>query len=539
MKTPVLLPHIHLPLLAAASLLCSPALLRAEDIKESKGSSPSPASAAPAQEGATTPPKVTIDPAPVQTKPGFITSFAPVVEKVAPSVVTISTSKKVKKGASAMPNHPMFNDPAMRRFFGLPEGDEEETPKAPGRKRNPQNGQQKEETRKQSMGLGSGVIVSAEGHVLTNNHVIEGADEIEVTIGSNGATGHKYKATKVAADPGTDIAVLKIEAKNLRPMVFADSEKVRVGDIVVAVGNPFNLTQSVSMGVVSATGRGGMGIVDYENFIQTDASINPGNSGGALVDIEGRLIGINTAIFSRTGGNLGIGFAVPANLARSTMESLIKNGRVVRGYLGVGIQDLTEDLAQKFNLPEQTGALVNRVENDGPAGKAGVQNGDIILEVNGRKIEGTRELRLMVSGIAPGSTVQVKVLRKGKQQVVPVKLAEMPAKAGAPTTSEPQEEEAPDVLDGVSVQDLTPAVRKELGIDEKLNGVAIMAVDPDSPSAAAGLKRGDVIMEIEQQSITSAKQAEELSEKIKNQKQVLLRVSTKGQTRYVVVKDKE
>ncbi len=485
-----------------------------------------PGASAQETQGRTEPPEIRLDPAPVQARPGFVQSFAPIVEKVAPSVVTISTSKNVK---NSLRNHPMLNDPTFRKFFGIPEEEDEEEN---GRgKRGGKNG-----SHPQALGLGSGVIISADGHILTNNHVIQGADEIEVTLSGS---QKKYKAKKVAGDAGTDIAVLKIEAKNLQPVVFGDSDKLRVGDIVLAVGNPFGLSQSVSMGVVSAMGRGDMGIVDYENFIQTDASINPGNSGGALVDVEGRLVGINTAIYSRSGGNQGIGFAVPANLAHSTMDSLLKNGRVVRGYLGIGIQPLSEDLAQKFRISDQTGTLVTHVEPGGPSAKAGLKPGDVVLEVGGRKVDGPRELRLLVSGMAPGATVAVKLVREGKPQTVKVQLGEMPSKGSAPSGPDDSQQSPPDVLDGVEVQDITGALRKELDLPENVQGVVITNVDPDSPSAAAGLKRGDVIHEIEREPVTSAKQAEELSEKIKAQKKVLLRVSRAGQSRYVVVTEKE
>ncbi len=504
-----------------------------------------------AQEKGSVPPPVKVDPSPVQGKPGMIVSFAPVVEKVAPSVVTISTSKNVSKNAPRGGN-PLLSDPTFRRFFGMPDdGDDEtdQTPQPPSRRgkkpKNPgkggENGNGGNEGggtfHKQALGLGSGVIVSADGTILTNNHVVEGADDIEVTIGNS---EHKYKAKKIGTDPGTDIAVLKIDAKNLSPITFGDSDNIRVGDIAVAVGNPFGLTQSVSMGVISALGRGGMGIVDYENFIQTDASINPGNSGGALVDIEGRLIGINTAIFSRTGGNQGIGFAVPANLAHGAMDSIIKNGRVIRGYLGTIIQPLTEELSTAFKTKDQSGALVSEVETKGPAAKAGIKGGDIITEVAGKKVEGPRELRLLVGAMVPGTKVDVKIIREGQTQVVPIELGELPAKKGAlaSATEEPKDQ-MPDVLDGVTVADVDAALRKEMELPESTEGVVITKVDPDSPSAAAGLKTGDVIHEINRQPVTTAKQAIELSEKVKTEKKVLLRVSSKGQSRYVVVVPKE
>lgn len=475
-------------------------------------------------------PEVKVDPSPLPQVAGTITTFAPVVEKVAPSVVTISTSKMVKRGESQGQN-PMLNDPMFRRFFGIPD-DEDATP--PGNRRRGGEGDFKK--RKQSIGLGSGVIVSTEGHVLTNNHVIEGADEILVTIG-NGK--HEYKAKKIGTDPGTDIAVLKIEATNLRAVTFADSDKLRVGDLAIAVGNPFGLTQSVTMGIISALGRGGTGITDFENFIQTDASINPGNSGGALVDTEGRLIGINTAIFSRSGGNQGIGFAVPANLAHSVLDGILKDGKVSRGFLGIGLQPLTEDLAKQFKLDSTDGVLVNEVQPKSPAEKAGVENGDVVLSVNGKKVEGPRELQLLVAGLAPGTKVDVKLWRNGAEKPVTVILAERPGSKVASANEESKSED-PDVLDGVTVGDIEPELRKQFDIPESIKaGVVITKIDPESPSAEAGIRVGDVILEIDRKPVADAKQAVEMSEKLKKEKKVLLRVSSKGLSRFVVVERKE
>jgi serine protease Do len=476
-----------------------------------------------------TPPAVKVDPVPVQTKAGFLTSFAPIVEKVAPSVVTISTTKNVRNGSR---ENPLFNDPNFRRFFGLPDPGPEQPPTQPKRGG---NGQKNDSMQKQDLGLGSGVIVSSDGMILTNNHVIEGADDINVSIGIN---DQKYKAKKIAGDPDTDIAVLKIDAKDLKAVTFGDSDKIRVGDLALAIGNPFGLTQSISMGVVSALGRGGMGIVRFENFIQTDASINPGNSGGALVDIEGRLIGINTAIFSRSGGNQGIGFAVPANLAHSVMDNLIKNGRVVRGYLGVQPDAITEDLVPFFKTKDRKGALVSRVEPKTPAARAGIEVGDVILEVAGKKVEGPRELRLLISSMAPGAKVDLKVIRDGQEKTISVELGELPA-GKAPNKEEEPKTEEPDVLDGVTVSDLDAATRKEFDLPEDAQGVLVTAVDPDSPSAAADIRKGDLIHEINRQPVTSAKQAIEISEKLKTEKKVLLRISRKGASRYIVVGQKD
>ena len=464
-------------------------------------------------------PDIRIDASPL---PQSAPSFAPVVEKVAPCVVTISSSKNVRRG-----ENPYFNDPMFRRFFGIPEGGEGEAPKGG-------NGD-KEKKRKQSMGLGSGVIVSTDGHILTNNHVIDGADDIIVTLGSD---KHEYKAKKIGGDAASDIALLKIDGAKVQAITFADSDKVRIGDIAIAVGNPFGLTRSVSAGIVSSTGRGDLRMATYENYIQTDASINPGNSGGALVDSEGRLIGVNTSIFSRSGGNEGIGFAVPSNLARSVMEGLLKNGRVSRGFLGIGLQEVTEDLAKAFKLEGSAGALVNEVKAGGPADKAGIRNGDIVSEVGGKKVESPRELQLAVASLTPGSKVDVKIVRKGEAKTVSVELAERPSQdlAGEKTPAKPQD---PDVLDGVTIGDVDADARKEFALPEEAKGVVVTKVNPDSACADAGLKPGDLILEIEQEAVTTTKQAIALSEKLKKEKKVLLRISSKGTSRYVVVEDKE
>lgn len=493
------------------------------------------ASVAPLAFGEETP-SVKVDPKPLPQVAGTLTTFAPVVEKVSPSVVTIATSKMVKRNNAAQ-NNPYFNDPMFRRFFGIPDGggdDEQDQQQAPRNNRGNGNGVGKKHLER--FGLGSGVIVSPEGHILTNNHVIDGADEIIVTIGNE---KKEYKATKIGSDPSTDIAVLKIQPEGkLHEITFADSDKLRVGDLAIAVGNPFGLTQSVTMGIVSALGRSDMHVADYENFIQTDASINPGNSGGALVDTEGRLIGINTLIYSRSGGNMGIGFAVPSNLARNVMDSLIKNGKVSRGFLGIALQPLSEDLAKAFKIENNAGALVAEVTTKSPAEKAGILAGDVVVEVNGKKVEGPRELQMMVAAIAPGTKVPVKVVRDGQEKTVTVELAERPSNKVA-SNDQPEKPAEPDVLDGVTVGDINGETRKKFDLPESTKGVVITEVDPESPSADAGLKPGDVIHEINREPVTSAKQAVDMSEKVKKEKKVLLRVSSKGNSRYVVVERKD
>src|SRR6266699_574704 len=304
------------------------------------------------------PARVHVEETPLSREVKLATSFAPVVKKVAPSVVNIYSSRTIREQPLLSP---FFSDPFFRRFFG-PDFDEQMRPRT-----------------RRAQSLGSGVIVSEDGYILTANHVVEGADEVKVAL----ADGVKeYPARVIGADPPTDVAVLKVEAKGLPAVTLADSDKLEVGDVALALGNPFGVGQTVTMGIVSAVGRSSLGINEYENFIQTDASINPGNSGGALVDAQGRLVGINTAILSRTGGNQGIGFAVPVNMARYVMDRIVAEGTITRGYLGVRIQPLTPDLAKEFKLPADTGALVGEVTPKTPAAEAGLKEGDVIVEFN-------------------------------------------------------------------------------------------------------------------------------------------------------------
>jgi serine protease Do len=453
---------------------------------------------------------------PAQTQQGVITTFAPIVEKVAPSVVTVFTTQTVSRGATSLP----FGDDMLRQFFG---------------------GQSPQRQGKQTLqGLGSGVIVSPDGYILTANHVVSGADEIMVGLGTD---LRKYKANKVGTDPGTDVALLKIDEKNLPAMTFADSDKARAGDIVLAIGNPFGLRQTVTMGIISAVGRGGIGIVDYENFIQTDAAINMGNSGGALVDTEGRLLGINTAIFSRSGGNQGIGFAIPANLARDVMQSLREKGRVVRGYIGASVQTLTPELADAMKLKGQpTGALVGEVTPKSPSEKAGMKTGDIITSVNGKKITDSREVRLIIGSMAPGTKVQIEVNREGQSKIINVELAEMPAgeaEQGAETT--PEESAQPEkttVFGGVAVADITDDVRTALNLSKEIKGAVIAEIDADSPAAKAGLREGDVIQEVNKQPVRSAKDLVAISKKLKPNEKILIRVWSQGRSGFVALEPK-
>jgi serine protease Do len=459
-----------------------------------------------------TAPKVELDETPVQRGNGTYASFAPIVKKVVPGVVKIVVLSKAP--AVSVPDWFGFNDPFWRRFFGDHFG---------GNTPNPQRSIPRQ------YGLGSGVIVTKDGYILTNNHVVDKADEVKVTL----QDGREFTAKVVGRDPKSDIAVIKIDAKDLPFIPMADSDKVEVGDVVLAIGNPFGVGQTVTTGIVSAKGRGNLNIEEYEDFIQTDAAINPGNSGGALVDVDGRLIGINTAIFSRSGGNQGIGFAIPSNLARNVMDSLIEYGHVSRGYLGVMIQDVTPALAREFKLKQNTGALIGDVVPKGPAAKAGLQDGDVVLEYNGKQIRDSRHLKLAVGETKPGTTVSVKILREGTPKTMEVTVQELPgteelAKNTSPSSSDNG------TLNGVTVSDLDQQARRQFNIPDSVKGVIITDVEGNSASAEAGLKPGDIIQEINRQPVKTAEEAVKLTEHPKD-KITLLRIWRDGGSRYVVV----
>jgi len=446
----------------------------------------------------------------VSQQVSFEAGLTPVVERVVPAVVNIS-SEKIVRFPDSGPAAPFFFDPFFREFFG----DE-----------SPRGFRQPRERREQS--LGSGVILTADGYLLTNNHVVESASQIRVSL----ADKRELKAKIVGADPRTDIAVLKVEEKNLPVLPIADSSQVKAGQFVLAVGNPFGLNQTVTMGIVSAIGRGNLSIVDYEDFIQTDAPINPGNSGGALVDIRGALIGINTAILSRSGGNQGIGFAVPINMARDVMERLIKDGRVIRGWLGVVIQPVTPAIARAMGLDKPRGALIGDVTPGSPAEKAGLRRGDIVLAFNGQAIEETRELSLKVAMQAPGSSARLSVHRDGRVIEVSVVLGEQPAEGGAPLSG--REAEAELALAGVTVTELTPQVRRQLELPPSVAGVAVSAVRPGTPAAEAGLRRGDVIQEVNRRAVASVPEFERAIRQA-GREPVLLLIHREGNTLFLVV----
>ena len=441
-------------------------------------------------------------------------SFAPVVERVAPSVVNVFSTKMVRN-PFGRDMRPLFNDPLFRRFFG--DHFDEDSPRQVPRMQKQQS-------------LGSGVIVSKDGHVLTNNHVVDGADEIKVALLSG---KREFTAKVVGRDPKTDIAVLKIDAGDLPPLTLAASDQVAVGDVVLAVGNPFGLGQTVTMGIVSATRRGGMGIEEYEDFIQTDASINPGNSGGALVDTEGRLVGICTAILSRSGGNQGVGFAVPIDLARNVMEQILKKGHVVRGYLGVSIQDVSPELRKEFSVPEGRGALIGGVTDGGSAAAAGLKSGDVIVEFDGKPVADSRDLKLLVGQTAPGAKVDVKGVRDGMEKIFTVTLKEMPEKSGD-AVSPGEEPATADALGGVTLADIDDDARQQFDLPSTLNGALISAIDVDSAAFEAGLREGHVIQEINRQSVANAQEAVAVIRKASDKRLVFL-IWSEGGSRFVVV----
>jgi serine protease Do len=437
-------------------------------------------------------------------------SYAPVVKKVTHAVVKIVTTSRVNESVNQMPG---FDDPFWRRFFG----DQSH--------RGFPNGQGPQIQH----GLGSGVIVTKDGYILTNNHVVDGAKEVKVTL----QDGREFTANVIGRDPKSDIAVVKIDAKDLPTVPLADSEKVEIGDVVLAIGNPFGIGQTVTSGIVSAKDRGNMGIEDYEDFIQTDAAINPGNSGGALVDIDGRLIGINTAILSRSGGNQGVGFAIPSDLARTVMESLVKNGHVTRGYLGVMIQNVTPDLAGEFKLKDNKGALISDIVPNGPADKAGLKNGDVVTEFNGHPVTDSRRLQLSVAETAPGTKVSLQVLRDGDTKTVEVTVKQLPGTDQLADANSPGDSDT-GTLNGVQVADLDQQAHEQFNVPKDVKGAVITQVAPGSAAAEAGLKSGDVIQEINRKPVKSAEDAVKLTEK-SDDKRTLVRVWENGGSHYIVV----
>jgi serine protease Do len=448
-----------------------------------------------------------------ETKPALQTTFAPVVQKVMPSVVNIFSSRKIKADNRNL--EPFLDDPLFRRFFGDQFGGQPLIPKE-----------------RQERSLGSGVIVSPDGYILTNNHVVDGATDVKVSLNDK----REFTARIVGTDSKTDLAVLKIDQTGLPTLALADSSKVQVGDIVLAIGNPFGVGQTVTMGIVSAIGRGGLGIEDYEDFIQTDAAINPGNSGGALVNPEGRLVGISTAILSRSGGNQGIGFAIPANMARNVMDQIIHGGKVSRAFLGVLIQPVTPDLAKAFKLGKSEGALISDVSANSPAERAGLKAGDIVTKLDNQTIPDSRALQLAIGQMTPGRTVRLTVVRDGTERQYSVTLGEQPAdrSESAATSGGTTADRA---LDGVSLEAMTPELARQFGISTNTKGVLVRRIDRDSAAAQAGLEQGDVIVEVNRQPVTTVEQLNRCINQGAGDT-TLLFVNHDGRTRYVVISTK-
>jgi len=457
--------------------------------------------------------KNTIENYPIQSLKGFNDAFVQIAESATPSVVTIFTEKKVSQ--RVMSPLDFFGRP-FDDFFGHQFDDFFEKPE----------GGHSAHSEVQR-GLGSGVIVTDDGYILTNNHVVDDADAVYIRTFDN----RKIDAKVIGKDPKTDLAVIKVNAKGLKPIIIGDSDKLRVAEWVIAIGSPLgeNFARTVTQGIVSAKGRANVGLADYEDFIQTDAAINPGNSGGALVNINGELVGINTAIASRTGGFEGIGFAVPSNMARKVLTSLITNGKVTRGYLGVSIQDIDDNLAKAMHLKVAEGVLVGTVVEGSPAGKAGVKTGDIILDFNGTKVTSSVALRNAIASNSPGVVVKFRVLRDGVIKLFSVRLEEQ---TGREVASRTEGNEKISSALGFRAEELTAESAQKFNRKPGIGKVVITAITPSSNAYLAGLRRGDVILSVNKQSVTSFAQYSALINTIKSGDLLFLLVDRGGSRIY-------
>jgi serine protease Do len=411
-------------------------------------------------------------------------AFVSIAKKVLPSVVTIVCEKTVQvTGVPGQGNPGFFADPFFGRFFQGPE-------------------------RVPETGTGSGVVVRRDGYVLTNNHVVRNADKIRVTL----EDGRAFDAEVVGTDPKSDVAVIKIKADGLDPAKLGNSDQLEVGEWVLAIGNPFQLSSTVTAGIVSAVGRSNIGLADYEDFIQTDAAINPGNSGGALVNLDGDVVGINTAIASRSGGNQGIGFAIPINMASRIMDSLISHGKVVRGWMGVSIQNITDTTAEIFGMDRPHGALVGQVTPGSPAEDAGVRQGDVVVSIDGKQVKDVEDLQLKIVDHDPGTKVDLGILRDGRERSITVELGELQTDEAAKAENGGEQGSlsgrSTDLL-GLRLEELTRPVRTELDIPPGVEGLLVTDVDPSKPAGRAGLQRGDIIMQVGNDEILSLRSFEE------------------------------
>lgn len=439
-------------------------------------------------------------------------AFRSVAKQVSPAVVYIQVEKAVEQQSRRNPfgNSP-FGDEFFRRFFGEPPQQQHPQKKAPKRR---------------SSGQGSGFLVSADGYILTNNHVVGGADKVTVQF----QDGREFTAKIIGTDPPTDVAIIKIDADEQLPFLqLGDSDQLEVGDWVLAFGNPFGLSHTLTAGIVSAKGRSGMGLNDYENFIQTDAAINPGNSGGPLVSLDAEVIGMNTAIFSRSGGYMGIGFAIPVNMIKTIRQQLVEHGAVTRGRLGVYIQDLTQELAESFDLEQGKGILVAQVIEDSPAAEAGLQQGDVIITLNAEPVAKVASFRNQISLTRPGTKIKLTVLRDGKEKTIKARIGALDTDdQGRPVESG----NVPKL--GMSLQELTPELAERFGYQDS-KGVLVTTVEADSLAARAGIKSGDLIEEVNRKLVTKPEQVQKLI-KESNKKSLLLLVRQGDANRYLALK---
>ena len=436
--------------------------------------------------------------------------FPAVAKATMPAVVNISTTRVVKgHGGQASP---FMDDPMFKHFFGDQFNKQLQIPR---------------ERREAS--LGSGVIVSADGYIVTNAHVVEKADEIKVLLSDK----REFTGKVVGSDPKSDVAVIKISGKDLPTLVWGDSEKIEIGEYALAIGNPFGLNSTITLGIISAVGRANMGIEQYENFIQTDAAINPGNSGGALVNTRGELIGINTAIFSRTGGNMGIGFAIPSNMAKGVMDSLIKTGKVVRGYLGVSIQDVNAKIAKQFGLEQAQGALVGDVVSGSPAEQAGIKSGDVIVRFDGKAIESSTALRHRAAETAVGKSVEVELVREKKPVKLSLKVAEQPKDMTAAGSVKGESKSA--MLAGIEVRDISGEAARQLNLPRGLQGVVVSQVEVGSAAEEAGVQAGDVIVELNRKPVRNTEDFRRLSKPIGKDDGALLLIVRQGGRLFIAI----
>ena len=449
---------------------------------------------------------------PVQAKSLFSDNgFVEIVKKTNPAVVHIRVEQSVSsRGMNPEQFDEMFNHPFFEKFFG------------PYHRQNPNQRERKQR------GQGSGFIISPDGYILTNNHVVDNADKITVILSDE----REFTASLIGADPQSDVALIKIDdGSDLPTLPLGDSDTLEVGEWVIAIGNPFGLSQTVTAGVVSAKGRSSVGINEYENFIQTDAAINPGNSGGPLVNIKGEVVGINSALYSRTGGYMGIGFAIPINMVKSIQDQLKESGKVTRGWLGVGIQDVTKELALSFGLDKAEGILVSMVQDGSPAEKAKIQQGDVIISLNGTKLSDTADLRHKVAALLPGSTATLDIIRDGKERSIEVKIGER-AMDKEPGDMTPGGDDTGLTQFGLTFQELTAEIAQRFGYKDK-KGIIIATVEPGSPAAEAGLRPGQLVQEVNREVVKNLDDLEGALSSSSDPKRLLLRISTGNNSRYV------